>query len=1082
MKVNIRRLTVVSLLLFCLATGLIAQVDTGVLSGTIFDNTDAVVPGVKVALTNIGTNYSLELETNAAGLYVSPPLPPGKYRIDVSLEGFQAAAKEIQLNLSERLAVDFTLQLGVVTETVTVEALGAVLQTETTTLSTLRTEREVKDLPNIGRIFTEVMRYSPGVAPPRTQSQGLAISETRGSTSQSVNGVSFRDNNFLIDGIQNNSNHQGFGVMNFPEIEALEQYRVETSAPDARFGRTGGTLNVGYKSGTNKFHGVLFEFVRNDNLDARNFFNKGAKAPLRQNQFGGTLGGPLGRKDGKTFFFISYEGRRIRRGTTFLRSVPTSAMKGGDFREVAGKNLIFDPLTTRPNPEGEGNIRDAFPNSLIPAARFSQPGHMILNRYPEPNLPGLAANLEHAPGVTGDTDQGTVKVDREFSAGSRGFVRYTQGRADYVNPRELGPEATPFTKRPAPTIQGVISYTHILNPRTIVQGRVGASRQDLASLVLSDGRNLSDEFGIPNVNVNEFTTGLPYIVVAGFPIIGDPPFNPAIIAMNNYQFSTNADMTRGNHSLKVGFDWVRRQTNIFQAPRPRSEYRFSTIYTSNPASRGGTGFGAAELLLGKPQRIVLNGVDGTRGLRRTDWAWYIQDDWKVTPRLTLNFGLRYDLSPHYPHYEVFDRFAQFDIDAATNVPVGEGRFDTRSGIEADRNNFGPRLGLAYRIRNTTVVRAAYGLYYFFMPFHLNESLGSNPPFYTNSTVDNDQGDFEGARGLSDGPLRTSDPDAPGQNRTGIHPDWVVPYTQQWNLAIQQQLPGQQQLTVAYVATKGTHVRQRANLNQALPGGGPITPRRRWPQHARVNIFQSRGNSIYHSLQANLVKRFAQGVHYQLAYTWSHLIDDGQVIGINNVPFNDITRLRGNGSTDIRHMVRSTFGYELPFGQGKRFLSNAHPVADKILGGWEVVGALSFYGGIPFSVIAARNSLNIGEGSYADRLADGNLSSGQQSLQRWFDVDAFTDPGFREWGNSGRNVIYGPGTKQMDFSAFKNIPVGEGKLLQFRAEFFNLTNTPQFNRPNFRLGNPRTGRITVAGAEVSLQRTQRLVQLGMKFIF
>ena len=216
MKVNVRRFATVSLLLFGLTAGLLAQVDTGVLSGTIFDNTNAVVPGVKVTLTNIGTNYSLELETNAAGLYVSPPLPPGKYRIEVRLEGFQPAAKEIQLNLSERLAVDFTLQLGVVTETVTVEALGAVLQTETTTLSTLRTERELKDLPNIGRVFTQVMQYSPGVVPPRTESQGLAISEARGSTANSVNGVSFRDNNFLIDGIQNNSNHQGFGVMNLP--------------------------------------------------------------------------------------------------------------------------------------------------------------------------------------------------------------------------------------------------------------------------------------------------------------------------------------------------------------------------------------------------------------------------------------------------------------------------------------------------------------------------------------------------------------------------------------------------------------------------------------------------------------------------------------------------------------------------------------------------------------------------------------------------------------------------------------------------------------------------------------------------
>ena len=1070
----------------CMATALLAQVDTGVLSGRVYDNTGAVMPDARVKLKNLASNYSLELTTNSAGLYVSPALPTGPYRIDVDHAGFQPQARQLTLNLSERLAVDFSLTVGVVSDSVTVQALGAVLQTEDSTISVLRSDREIRDLPNNGRLFSEIIRYSPGVVAAHAQRGNLALSNVRGSTTNSVNGVDFQDNNFLVDGIQNNENHQGYGVMVFPELEAIEQYRVATSVPDARFGRPGATINVAYKSGTNQYHGALFEFLRNDKLDARNFFAR-AKSPLRRNQFGATLGGPIGGKNARTFFFVSYEGQLVTQGVTSVSSVPTAPMRTGDFRELitARPTLIYDPLTTRTNPAGAGLIRDAFPNNVIPANRFSTPGRNLLNFYPTPNLPGLAANLLVGDRSTVSANQGTVKIDRELSAGSRAFVRYTQGNADTIRPVNLlGPVATPYLGIQAPATQLAASYTRIINPRTVNQGRIGISRQNLQSISLNGGRNLAQEFGIPNVNISSFTTGLPVIQVAGYPVMGDQTFNPAIIAMNNYEVSDNIDMTRGNHSVKIGFDVVRRQTNIFQAQTPRGTFNFTTNYTNNPAQAAGTGFGPADLLLGKPQTILVNGIDGTRGLRRTDWDAYIQDDWKVSRKLTINLGLRYDLSAGYPYEEVADRLTQFDLQTGTAVPVGSGKFPQRSGVPSDQNNFSPRLGLAYQVTPRTVLRAAWGLYFAMKPFALDRGLATNPPFFLNSLVANDQANFEGARSLTDGPLRTVDRNAPGQNYTGIDSEFVLPAVNQWNLAIQQQLPGQQQLTVAYIGSKGTHLLQSININQPVPGDGAVNARRRYPQNATVRMQTTRGNSAYHSLQLLATKRFSNNLHYQLAYTWSHALDEVDPDGNTffGTPINNLSLNRGNAQFDIRHQVRVTFGYDLPFGKGKALLQSLNPWGNALLGGWSVNGGLTLYTGFYFDVAAPANTLNIGEAVRADRLRDGNLPSSQRSISRWFETEAFVNPGFRQWGNGGRGVLVGPGTKQLDFSIFKHFPVREGKQFQFRAEFFNISNTPQFNNPNATVGTPNYGIVTSAGSEQTFQRAQRQIQLALKFLF
>ncbi|MBS1823876.1 MAG: TonB-dependent receptor [Acidobacteria bacterium] len=1044
-----------------------AQVDTGVLTGVVKDNAGAVIAGAKVTIRNTGTNAQLELITGASGSYVSPPLPSGNYRIEVMQPGFRTAARAIPLNVSERLAADFTMEIGAVTETVNVQELAPVLQTETTTISTQRSEQEIKSIPVNSRNFAELVRFTPGVVPGQAVKLNLALSQQRGNVSNAVNGSGFGDNNYLVDGLQNNNNHQGWGLINYPEFEAMEQYRIDTSVPDARFGRSGGTVQVGYKSGTNQFHGVLFEFLRNSTLDARNFFAVGDKPSLKRNMFGGTLGGPI---NSKTFFFLSYEGQRSRQGLTFLSTVPSASMRTGDFSELlAGARpfRIYDPLTQR------GNVRELFPNNVIPAARIDATSRRLIGLYPAPNQPGIAANHLLNPSDTRDSDQGSVKIDREFHSGSRAYFRLTRGRSNFLNTRALGPQASPYIDVSVPVTQGVLSHTQVISPRLINQARFGISREPIRSIELNGGTRTAEEYGIQNVNIDELTLGLPAFAINGFETLGAKDNIPAIIVSQNTEYSDNLDAIFNKHSLKMGFNVVFRQTNAHQAGFTRGQFVFSTLYTSNPAAPANTGYGGADFLLGKPQQVSVNGLVGTRGLRRSDWAAYIQDDWKVTQKFTINLGLRYELPMHYPHREVAGRLLQFDIESGLPAPVGTGKYPTQSGTPTDKNNWGPRAGFAWQVGKATVIRSAYGIYYSMIPVHIGASLASNPPLFLNSLVANNQNDFIGARSITQGPVRSTDPNTPGQNRTGIDPSLKIPYIQQWNFAVQRQLPGTQQMTVAYVGTKGTGLLPGAeqnagiNFNQAVPGDGAVNSRRRWPNYGTVAIYQSRANSTYHSLQATLVKRWANSMHYQFGYTWAHLIDDRDM---TLLPITDLRGAKANGTTDVRHQMRATFGYEIPWAK------------KKLYGGWEINTALTLYSGFPFSVNAGSNSLNIGEGTLADRLRDGNLPVSQRTIERWFDLDAFANPGFRMYGNSGKNVLVGPGTKALDLSLFKNFQIRESMKLQFRAETFNFTNTPQFNQPVGSIGAVNSGRITSAGSELTLQRTPRQIQFALKLIF
>ncbi|MDX1982841.1 MAG: TonB-dependent receptor, partial [Bryobacteraceae bacterium] len=891
--------------------------------------------------------------------------------------------------------------------------------------------------------------------------------------------------NFLLDGINNNENHNGLGILIFPPIEAVEEFRIESSVANAQFGRGGGgTVNLTFKSGGRDYHGGLFHFLRNSAFDARNFFDGAAarKPPFKLNQFGGFLGGRLNpkAKDPKTFFFADYQGGRVRQAQTYVSNVPVAEFRNGDFSRAAQR--IFDPLTQRRLPDGRFE-RDQFAGNRIPASRIDRTGQNILNLYPSPNLgSAIANNFIYNPVRSQDDNAVDVKIDRQISERDMGWFRLSWGNNDLFEPSFLpapaignGPGVPGLNTQPV--LQGVLSETHTFSPSAFNEGRFGFTRLNLESFNANFGRNVSDEIGVRGANVagDELTSGLTIFSIGGLQALGDNGFSPAVIVSENWQFNDNLTLVRGKHTIKFGGELQRRRYNAFQSNVLRGTMAFGTNYTSNPAAPAGTGLGAAEALLGKPASGSIRFLSGTRGFRRTELSLYWQDDYKVTDRLTLNFGVRWENYLGWPWTEVNNRMYAFVPGTQDVARVGSNGFPA-SGIGGDHNNFGPRFGWAYRLGEKTVIRSGYGLYYSAPTLDITRNLAANPPEFIVFEFLNNQFDFEGARAVSAGFDRPAQGSLNGATLNSIQPGLRMPYTQQWNFSIQRQLPASWNLTMAYVGTKGTKLNAQPDINRPVPGTTAIALRRPYPRFTSIQEVQHRQSSIYHGLQVTAERRLTSGMNLLAAYTYSHAIDENS--GPFNIPMDvrDFRRDRGNADFDVRQRLALSWTWQLP-------VKVSGPL-NYAIGGWQTNGILSLYDGLPFSVASATNSLNIGSGTRADRLREGSLPSSERSIDRWFDVTAFAPPGPQLFGNSGRNILRGPGTKQLDFSIFKDFPFsGEaGRRVQFRAEFFNISNTPQFNNPNATAGAPGAGTIRSAGAPLTFQRTSRQIQFALKLYF
>lgn len=1061
----------------------LAQVDTGTISGTVRDKTGAVVPSASVRFTNAGTGAAQTVQTNAQGIYVSLPLRPGPYDVQVEARGFERVIQHATVSVAQRTVADFTLQVGSTTQTINVQGEVVSLQTESATLSSLQTEHRIETLPLNGPNFAQLMGLSAGVMPAQTQT-GIAggstpITMKRGVTGYAVNGHRLYENEFLVDGILDNENHNGLGILIFPPEDAIAEFREETSVADAEFGRAGGGIvNIAYKSGTDRYHGDLFEFVRNSDLDARNFFDNPNRPEFRRNQFGGTLGGPLvPGKDTKTYFFVDYQGVRTRRGVTYISTVPTALARTGNFSEYP--QTIYDPLTQVALPSGAIQ-RTAFAGNIIPTDRIDQVGQNLINLYPAPNLSGIANNFLYAPVSAITENDVDAKVDHTFSDKDGGWIRYSLSHTTEFDPGVLPAPAVgggqPTGTTLSPVNQVVLSETHVFSPQTVNQARFGWSLLNLNSQNLDYGQYLSNQVGIPGSNVagNSLTSGLPLFSITGLTALGENGFNPAILISDDYQWNDDVTFVRGRHTFKGGFQFLRLQYNAYQSGSLRGAMTFSTAYTSNPAAPSGTGLGAADLLLGKPisgSIVFLNG--GPRGFRRSEIAGYFQDTFKATSRLTLNLGLRYENFVDWPWSEVYNRMYQFIPSQDTVAQVGTGGISS-TGINGRNDDFAPRIGLAYRIGSKTVYRMAFGTAYCPPTMAITYNLASNPPEAISTAFTNNQFDFAGAQPASQGFSRPAAGVIAGAGLNAIDPHAKTPTSYQWNAAVEQQLPDAILLTLAYVGSKGTFLESYPDVNMPVPGTTAITQRRPYPVFQKILDNENIDNSTYNGLEVSAERHFSRGVDFLLSYTYSHSIDYAS--GDFGTPMDtyDIRLDRGDSDFDVPNHLVASGTYELPFkSKGRtRFLTN----------GWQANGILSVYSGLPFSVSSATNTLNNGYGTRANRICGGALPN--PTIADWFNLSCFTAPGAQQWGTGGRNILRGPHTRELDFSVFKNFALtsDNSKSLQLRAETFNLFNTPLFNQPAATSGAGGAGTITSAGSPITLQRTSREIQLALKFYF
>lgn len=1068
---------IAALLLTSVAYG---QIDTGTITGVVRDTSGAVLPAAKVTITNQGTGQHTRLVTNDSGIYFSGPLRPGTYLIEVEAQGFTRGAKRVPLEVNERPEIDFQLAVGAVQQDVTVRDEVPVLQTESATLSDVRSERAVKDLPLNGRNFTQLIQLSAGAVPAMSQTGGLQVVQKRGVPNISVNGSRHWQNNIVIEGISDMENHNGNGILLYPSVDAIQEFRVESSVADVQSGRGGGgTINLVYKSGTKDFHGGVYWFLRNSALDAKNFFDRSTDPipPFKMNQFGAFLGGPLiPKKNPKTFFFFNYEGNRVRQSQTYISSVPEEAFRHGDFSTYSRR--IYDPLTQRQT--ATGYVRDQFPNNIIPMSRLDQVGINLLNLYPLPNLgSGEANNFLLNPLRPNDGDRYDFKVDQIISDTDTGFVRFSHGNDTLVEPSFLGYPAVgagpgvPGTAE-QPVNQVVASETHLLSPSLINEFRAGWTRLNLHQLPLTYGHNITSDLGFPGVNDpgDPITSGLAIFSIATVTNLGDNGYSPAILVSDNIQLGDTISANRGRHSFKFGGEYQRRRYNALQSNTFRGSMSITGGYTQNPAAAAGTGSGMADALLGKAISGVIRFLRGTRGFRRNEFSFYGQDTWKTTDKLTLTLGLRYDNYGGGPWTEVNNRMYQFVPSLDTVVQVGTNGIP-RSGIESDNNNFSPRLGIAYRLTSKTVIRAAGGIFYSPLISDVTRNLGANPPEFISYAYNNNQYDFEGARPLSAGLERPAQGTITG-SLTALDFSTRTPYTSQWNAAIQQELPGATSLTVAYVGSKGTKLQGFPDINQPVPGTTAVADRRPYPLFSSINSKMTRYNSSYNALEITGERRFSKGLAFQGSFVYSHNIDD---IGATDANAGGLmvynTRLdRANSDLNIPKRFVANWSYELPL--------RLNGWRKQVFGNWQLNGILTLSDGLSVDT-SSPNTTNCC-GSRPDRIANGNLPASERTIERWFDTSAFVEPGLLQFGNSGRNVLQGPATKQLDFSAFKKFTFGEARRLEFRAEFFNLFNTPQFNNPNGSLGSAAFGTITSAGSPISFQRTSRQIQFGLKFYF
>jgi len=1090
--------------LLVLPAGLSAQAVTGTILGTVKDPSGAVVASAQVTISNNNTGLVRSLASDTAGNYLVPFLPPGRYTVSAEAAGFKKVTlTNVEVQVDQKARVDFALEVGAVTETVNVEANVPLVSTDTSELGAVVNEHQIKELPLNGRDFVHLTRVIPGVLRgiPGSNIDGAGSLAWRMSASFAANGNRTRDNNFLLDGVDNNETWLN-SVVVFPSVDAIQEFKVQTSTYSAEFGRSsGGVVNIQIKSGTNDMHGSLFEFLRNDRLDANDLFNNKfarAKPPFRQNQFGGTLGGPIRRDN--TFYFMDYQGWRRREAQTYLSNVPSAAMRRADFSEL--NRPIYDPL----------NPGQLFANNLIPASRVDTPSRNIVNElYPEPNVPGQRGptgqtinNYLSNPVLKRQDDQFDVKMDQKISASNQFFGRYSFERTERFLPASIPHGDAGFVFGAGTGLirsQGLaLNDTHAFSPSWLNEFRFGFSRIAIKVLSIDNGLKLADKVGIPGVNITDVSTMMSQITFAPAQEIrhlGANSNQPLLTFLDTFQWYDNVTHNAGRHTLRMGFNFTKRRRNILNIDNPVGNFNFSNNLTSNCAGiptgctiNPASGFSFASFMHGYPATETRGLMLGVYGERRPEYAAYFQDDVKVTPRLTLNLGIRWDL--FVPYVEHHDRQSNFDESTGRFVPASESA--SIGGVKYGRTlqvtpykDFAPRVGFAYNLfgNGKTVLRGGYGIFWNNPLTGTSSSKAQNPPFLLSQSFSTT---LAPGRRLSQGlpPPPALDPNAApsGTTRSLFDPIFLDGYAQQWNFNIQQQLSRDVMLEVAYAGSHGTHLVMKKDVNQAAPRVGvtnqdvnrpyiTISPLLRG-----LSQVKSTGWSTHNALQAKLNKRFSRGFTGQASYTYGKTLDivsDTEGATLNAYNFNYD---RGPAQFDVAHTLALSWVYELPLGKGRTLGSSVPAVVDKLIGGWEINGICLVRTGLPINITQSQGLLSTGTGNRPDRIASGKLDT--PTPDRWFDTSAFTPTrdNTGTYGSTGRNILRAPGQWQFDISVAKKTRFRERFEHQLKFEFFNAFNHPQFGAPGTAIGTANAGVIS----GLLFNTPMRQIQIAMKFAF
>jgi hypothetical protein len=979
-----------------------------------------------------------------------------------------------------------------VVEAIEVSATAVTLDSETTTVGQVIDNKRIVELPLNGRNYLNLAQLTSGTAPgvgDRTQPEGGFV----------ASGQHMYQLNILLDGLENTSVASG-GPLGFeaqavkPSIDAVQEFRVVTNNLSAEYGgRMGGQVIVSLKSGTNQLHGTAYEFIRNSKLDAANFFanlNGSPKPPFRQNQFGGTLGGPI-RKN-KTFLFGSYDGIRIRLGDSDVSTVPTVAARSGDFSAV---RPIFDPLTTEGT--GAAMTRQPFPGNIVPQARWDPLFPKIEALYQLPTRPGLANNYFYAPTESNNNDAFDFKGDHYLSDVSRLSMRFSRRYKDQFQP---GPLPLP-SDGGLGTITDIVSnsvvgtHTQTFSARLSNEFRFGYSAMK-TKFDIPFSQSLFGDYGITGIpktnNPGSNDHGLTRFSAQGYVDIGPRSFWPNFNDLNLYQVNDVLSRFVGAHTVKIGFQF--QDVNVYRnaARFARGQFQFNREFTSDPQNRASTGDALAEFMLGQAAGGTLGNENG-ENLFVKYVSSFVQDDWKVTKRLTVNLGLRYDIyfAPTFPDGQVSNFILDYtNTGAGAQLQQVRPKDGSDCGCQNDFKNFGPRVGLAYRLDNKTVLRTGYGIVYAsgdYLGDDVSRFKNQSPDFveYGFSTVDRINARLILKNGFPTIQLPATS--VPGPQSVGINSQQTyarTQYSEQWFFDIQRELPFDVLMTLGY-SGNGSH-ELYTNRNYDLPFGPsplPLATRLIWPYYTAVTRWLPLGNLAYNSLTVKFEKRFSRGLTFLSAFTWSHGIDNvapqpdlNQNQGSAQAPVDpyNIRLNRGNSQTDIPRSYVLSSTYELPFGKDKRWLNNSRFV-DLFLGAWQASGILTLRDGYPFTVTTAGNITNAGATDRPNALRNAALPSSKQSIYQWFDVSAFAVQPQYTFGNTGRNTLFGPSLRNLDFSLAKSFALTEKMRLQFRFESFNFTNTPAFGQPASVINQAGPGTITSAGSP-------RDIQFALKLLF